>query len=60
MNNCIMYRTSYMIHVYPCSSSTPMTVTESDTVEALVRDIFCGELGPGLARRQGALSRLGW
>ena len=42
-----------------------MTFTESNTVEALVRDILCGgvihhtAVGPGLARRHGALSGLG-
>ncbi|MGE3517519.1 MAG: type I restriction endonuclease subunit R [Vicinamibacterales bacterium] len=39
---------------------------ESNTVEAFVRDRLCGgvthhtAVGPGLARRQGALSGLGW
>ena len=43
-----------------------MTFTESNTIEALVRDVLCGgvthhtTVGPGLARRQGALSGLGW
>ena len=43
-----------------------MAFTESNTVEALVRDILCGgvthhtAVGPGLARRHGALSGLGW
>ena len=43
-----------------------MTFTESNTVEALVRDILCGgvthrtAVGPGLARRYGALSGVGW
>ncbi len=43
-----------------------MTFTESNTVEALVRDILCGgvthhtAVGPGLARRHGALSGFGW
>ena len=43
-----------------------MTFTESNTVEALVRDVLCGgvthhtTVGPGLARRHGALSGLGW
>ena len=43
-----------------------MTFTESNTVEALVRDVLCGgvthhtAVGPGLARRHGALSGLGW
>ena len=43
-----------------------MTFTESNTVEALVRDTLCGgvthhtAVGPGLARRLGALSGLGW
>ena len=43
-----------------------MTFTESNTVEALVRDVLCGGVthhtaaGPGLARRGGALSGAGW
>ena len=43
-----------------------MTFAESNTVEAFVRDILCGgvthhtAVGPGLARRGGALSGLGW
>ena len=43
-----------------------MTFTESNTVEALVRDILCGgvthhtAVGPGIARRHGTLSGLGW
>ena len=43
-----------------------MTFTESNTVEALVRDILCGgvthhtAVRPGLARRHGALSGVGW
>ena len=43
-----------------------MTFNESNTVEAFLRDIFCGgvthhtAVGPGLARRHGALSGLGW
>ena len=43
-----------------------MTFTESNTVEALVRDILCGGVthhtvaGPGLARRHGGISGLGW
>ena len=43
-----------------------MTFTESNTVEALVRDTLCGgvthhtAVGPGLGRRHGALSGLGW
>ena len=43
-----------------------MTFTESNTVEALVRDILCGgvthhtAVGPGLARRHGEVSGLGW
>ena len=43
-----------------------MTFSESNTVEALVRDILCGAVahhsvaGPGLARRHGTVSGLGW
>ena len=43
-----------------------MTFTESNTVEALVRDILCGgvthhtAVGPGLARRHSSLPGLGW
>ena len=43
-----------------------MTFTESNTVEALVRDTLCGgvthhtAVGRGLGRRHGALSGLGW
>ena len=43
-----------------------MTFTESNTVEALVRDVLCGGVthhtaaGPGLARRGGELSGVGW
>lgn len=43
-----------------------MIFNESNTVEAFVRDRLCGGVthhtaaGPGLARRQGALSGLGW
>src|SRR5262245_13725452 len=43
-----------------------MTFNESNTVEAYVRDRLCGGIthytavGPGLARRRGALSGLGW
>ncbi len=43
-----------------------MTFNESNTVEAFVRDRLCGGIthhtavGPGLARRHGALSGLGW
>ncbi len=43
-----------------------MTFTESNTVEAFVRDLFCGgvthhtAVGPGLARRRGSLAGLGW
>ena len=42
-----------------------MPFTESNTVEALVRDVLCGGVthhtaaGPGLARRDGALSGIG-
>ena len=43
-----------------------MTFTESNTVEAFVCNVLCGgvthhtTVGPGLARRRGALSGLGW
>jgi type I restriction enzyme R subunit len=43
-----------------------MTFNESNTVEAFVRDRLCGGIthltavGPGLARRHGSLSGLGW
>ena len=43
-----------------------MTFNESNTVEAFVRDRLCGGIihhtavGPGLARRQGRVSGLGW
>ena len=43
-----------------------MTFTESNTVEAFVRDLLCGgvthhtAVGPGLARREGSLAGLGW
>jgi type I restriction enzyme R subunit len=43
-----------------------MTFNEANTVEAFVRDRSCGGItqhtavGPGLARRQGSLSGLGW
>ena len=43
-----------------------MTFTESSTVENLVRDLLCGgvtrhsAVGPGLARRSGKISGLGW
>ena len=43
-----------------------MTFNESNTVEAFVRDLLCGgvthhtAVGPGLARRAGQLSGLGW
>ncbi len=43
-----------------------MTFTEANTVENLVRDLLCGgvtqhtAVGPGLARRQGKVSGLGW
>ncbi len=43
-----------------------MTFNESNTVEAFIRDLLCGgvthhtAVGPGLARRQGKLSGLGW
>ena len=39
---------------------------EANTVEAFVRDLLCGgvthhtAVGPGLARRAGQLSGLGW
>ena len=43
-----------------------MTFNEANTVEAFVRDLLCGGLthhiaiGPGLARRTGKISGLGW
>ena len=43
-----------------------MTFNESNTVEALIRDLLCGgvthhtAVGPGLARRHGAISGIGW
>jgi len=43
-----------------------VTFTESNTVESLLRDILCGAVthhtaaGPGLARRAGQISGLGW
>ncbi|MCG2795238.1 MAG: HsdR family type I site-specific deoxyribonuclease [Actinomycetia bacterium] len=43
-----------------------MTFNESNTVEAFVRDLLCGgvthhtAVGPGLARRTGRISGLGW
>ena len=43
-----------------------MTFNEANTVEAFVRDLLCGgvthhtAVGPGLARRAGQLSGLGW
>src|SRR5262245_49085364 len=43
-----------------------MTFNESNTVEAFIRDQLCGGIthhtavGPGLARRHGSLSGLGW
>ena len=43
-----------------------MTFTETNTVNALVRDVLCGgviystTVGPGLARRHGELASLGW
>lgn len=43
-----------------------MSFNEASTVENLVRDLLCGGIthhtavGPGLARRQGTLSGLGW
>ena len=43
-----------------------MTFTEASTVENLVRDLLCGgvtrytAVGPGLARRSGKISGLGW
>ena len=43
-----------------------MTFNEANTVEAFVRDRLCGGIthhtavGPGLARRHGQLSGLGW
>ncbi len=43
-----------------------MTFNEANTVEAFVRDMLCGgithqtSVGPGLARRSGQISGLGW
>ncbi len=43
-----------------------MTFNEANTVEAFVRDLLCGgvahhsAVGPGLARRAGQMSGLGW
>ena len=43
-----------------------MMFTESNTVEAFLRDLLCGGIthhtatGPGLARRNGKVSGLGW
>ena len=43
-----------------------MIFNESNTVEAYLRDLLCGDVrhftavGPGLARRHGALSGVGW
>jgi type I restriction enzyme R subunit len=43
-----------------------MTFNESNTVEAFLRDLLCGgvthhtAVGPGLARRTGRISGLGW
>ena len=43
-----------------------MTFTESNTVEAFMRNILCGgvthhtAVGPGLARRYGDLAGVGW
>ena len=43
-----------------------MTFNESNTVEAYIRDLLCGGIthhtatGPGLARRSGKVSGLGW
>ena len=43
-----------------------MTFNEANTVEAFVRDLLCGgvthhtAVGPGLARRTGQISGLGW
>ena len=43
-----------------------MSFTESNTVEAFIRDVLCGRIihhtavGPGRARRHGLLSGLGW
>ena len=43
-----------------------MTFNEANTVEAFVRDLLCGgithhiAIGPGLARRTGKISGLGW
>ena len=43
-----------------------MTFSEANTVEAFIRDLLCGgithhiAIGPGLARRTGKISGLGW
>ena len=43
-----------------------MTFNEANTVEAFIRDLLCGgithhiAIGPGLARRTGKISGLGW
>ena len=43
-----------------------MTFNEANTVEAFIRDLLCGGIvhhttvGPGLARRSGHVSGLGW
>ena len=43
-----------------------MTFNEANTVEAFIRDLLCGgvthhtAVGPGIARRHGSLSGLGW
>ena len=43
-----------------------MTFNETNTVEAFIRDVLCGGIthhtavGPGLARRSGQISGLGW
>ena len=43
-----------------------MTFNEANTVEAFIRDLLCGSIthhtavGPGSARRQGAIVGLGW
>jgi len=43
-----------------------MTFNEANTVEAFIRDLLCGSIthhtavGPGIARRSGQISGLGW
>jgi type I restriction enzyme, R subunit len=50
----------------PVPSDKPSRFTESNTVEAFIRDLLCGgvthqtAVGPGLARRNRQISGLGW